>query len=113
MGRPPFDIEGAACEDHPRPDIFFEKEDYREARVWCHVCTARAQCYLTALFEGRVGTWGGVWIDPKVGRRKIRKDLRRVVREARLFLLNEYGILIEASDNVERVIQKTVRRYFA
>lgn len=109
--RDPFPLEGAACAGTDNPDIFTEREDHKIARLFCEECPVRAPCYLTAIANRYTGTWGGVWIDPKVGRRKMRADrIRNITIEARHYLAEKYGIVVQHSHTIEKDLHQVVRR---
>lgn len=111
MPRDPFPLEGAACAGADDPDIFTEREDRKLARIYCEDCPVRAPCYLTAIANKYTGTWGGVWIDPKVGRRATRADkIRNITIEARHYLATKYGIVVQHSHTIEKDLQMVVRR---
>jgi len=70
LPRPPDRVErldGAACADHPAPDLWFSSNPTRRAaaRSICGGCAVRAACLTGALRRGeRYGTWGGQDLDP-------------------------------------------------
>ena len=113
MRRSPFKLDGAACSGHENPELFMQRSTFHSARKICSICPVRAACYLTALAEGNCGTWGGVWIDRhSVGHkwRHRNKYLRVTALEARMFLLETYGILVKESENIERELKQIARR---
>lgn len=106
-----FPLDGAACADAVGPDLFSERLSHPSARLYCLNCIVRAPCYLTALRDGLVGTWGGVWIEEKAERRRVTSGrIREVAGEARRYLFDRFGIFIKDSAHVEKELRKAVRR---
>ena len=110
MYRDLFDLEGAACAGHPQPDIFFERVMFHTARRVCRECPVKAPCWLTAVRYSLLGTWGGVWFS-KGSEGRIRRPLAvaEISREARRYLLQEYGILVKDGNRIESRIREAVR----
>lgn len=51
----------AACRSYPDPDVFFDSDRTREARLVCRDCPVTVDC-LTYSFasDSQFGVWGGV-----------------------------------------------------
>lgn len=102
-------LDGAAC----RGDdlfVFFDEQSLEQARTRCDTCPVRASCYLTGIAGDNHGVWGGVWMNGTVRRRTLRDAyLRQVVLEARMLLLEQFGILVQHSPDVERTLKRIVK----